>query len=71
VGWSPAPGWAVIGKVERSLAWLLADRRLVACDEGRADILTALLHLDWVLIGAGKLRPRCVTRLAALECPQL
>jgi transposase len=32
-------------KVERSLAWLLANRRLTVRYERRADIVTALLHL--------------------------
>jgi transposase len=32
-------------KVERSLAWLLANRRLTVRYERRADILTAFLHL--------------------------
>jgi hypothetical protein len=31
--------------VERSLAWLLANRCLTVRDERRADILTAFLHL--------------------------
>jgi len=31
--------------VERSLAWLLANRRLMVRYERRADILTAFLHL--------------------------
>jgi transposase len=32
-------------KVERSLAWLLANRRLTVRYERRADLLTAFLHL--------------------------
>jgi transposase len=32
-------------KVERSLAWLLANRRLTVRYERRADILTAFLRL--------------------------
>jgi transposase len=44
-------------KVERSLAWLLANRRLTVRYERRADILTAFLHLACALICAGKLRP--------------
>jgi transposase len=42
-------------KVERSLAWLLANRRLTIRYERRADILTAFLHLACVLICARKL----------------
>jgi transposase len=44
-------------KVERSLAWLLANRRLTVRYERHADILTAFLHLACALICAGKLRP--------------
>jgi IS5 family transposase len=44
-------------KVERSLAWLLANRRLTVRDERRADILTALLQLACALICVRKLRP--------------
>jgi hypothetical protein len=44
-------------KVERSLAWLLANRRLTIRYERRADILTAFLHLACALICARKLRP--------------
>ena len=44
-------------KVERSLAWLLANRRLTVRYERRADILTAFLLLACALICAGKLRP--------------
>jgi transposase len=44
-------------KVERSLAWLLANRRLTVRYEGRADILTAFLHLACALICARKLPP--------------
>jgi hypothetical protein len=42
--------------VERSLAWLLANRRLVVRYERRADILTAFLHLACALICARKLQ---------------
>jgi hypothetical protein len=42
--------------VERSLAWLLANRRLQVRYEGRADLLTAFLHLAWALICARKLQ---------------
>jgi transposase len=44
-------------KVERSLAWLLANRRLTVRYERRADIVTALLHLACALICARKLQP--------------
>jgi transposase len=44
-------------KVERSLAWLLANRRLTVRYERRADILTAFLHLACALTCARKLRP--------------
>ena len=44
-------------KVERSLAWLLANRRLTVRYERRADILLAFLHLACVPICAYKLRP--------------
>jgi transposase len=44
-------------KVERSLAWLLANRRLTVRYERRADILTALLRLACALICARKLQP--------------
>jgi transposase len=44
-------------KVERSLAWLLANRRLTVRYERHADILTAFLHLACALTCAGKLRP--------------
>ena len=44
-------------KVERSLAWLLANRRLTVRYERRADILTAFLHLACALICARKLTP--------------
>jgi len=44
-------------KVERSLAWLLANRRLTVRYERRADILTAFLHLACVLICARRLCP--------------
>jgi transposase len=42
-------------KVERSLAWLLANRRLTVRYEHRADLLTAFLHLACALICARKL----------------
>ena len=48
-------------KVERSLAWLLANRRLTVRYERRADILTALLRLACALICARKLQPLCAT----------
>jgi transposase len=44
-------------KVERSLAWLLANRRLTVRYERRADILTAFLHLACALICTRRLRP--------------
>jgi IS5 family transposase len=44
-------------KVERSLAWLLANRRLTVRYERRADVLTAFLHLACALICARKLQP--------------
>ena len=44
-------------KVERSLAWLLANRWLTVRYERRADLLTALLHLACALICAHKLQP--------------
>jgi transposase len=44
-------------KVERSLAWLLANRRLTIRYERRADILQAFLHLACALICARKLPP--------------
>jgi hypothetical protein len=43
--------------VERSLAWLLANRRLTVSYEHRADILSAFLHLACALICARKLQP--------------
>jgi transposase len=43
-------------KVERSLAWLLANRRLTIRCERRADILTAFFHLACALICARKLQ---------------
>jgi hypothetical protein len=43
--------------VERSLAWLLANRRLTVRYERRADILTGFLHLACALICARKLKP--------------
>jgi hypothetical protein len=48
-------------KVERSLAWLLANRRLTVRYERRADILTALLRLACALIWVRKLRPLSTT----------
>jgi transposase len=42
-------------KVERSLAWLVANRRLTVRYERRADILQAFLHLSCALICAHKL----------------
>jgi transposase len=44
-------------KVERSLAWLLANRRLTVRYERHADILTAFLHLACALICTRRLRP--------------
>jgi len=44
-------------KVERSLAWLLANRRLTVRYERRPDILTAFLHLACALICARRLQP--------------
>ena len=44
-------------KVERSLAWLLANRRLTVRCERRADLLEAFLHLGCALICARKLQP--------------
>ena len=44
-------------KVERSLAWLLANRCLTVRYERRADILTVLLQLACALIWVRKLRP--------------
>ena len=44
-------------KVERSLAWLLANRRLTVRYERRADILQAFLQLACALICARKLPP--------------
>ena len=58
MGWSPTPGWAATPwKVERSLAWLLANRRLTVRYERRADLLTAFLQLACALICARKLPP--------------
>ena len=37
-------------KVERSLAWLLANRRLTVRYERRADILQAFLHLACTML---------------------
>jgi hypothetical protein len=44
-------------KVERSLAWLVANRRLGVRSARRADILTALLQLACALVWVRKLRP--------------
>jgi IS5 family transposase len=44
-------------KVERSLAWLLGNRRLTVRYERRADLLQAFLHLACALICARKLHP--------------
>jgi transposase len=44
-------------KVERSLAWLLANRRLTVRYDRRADILTGFLHLACALICARRLQP--------------
>jgi len=44
-------------KAERSLAWLLANRRLTVRYERRADILQAFLHLACALTSARKLHP--------------
>ena len=44
-------------KVERSLAWLLANRRLTVRYERRSDLLPAFLHLACALICARKLQP--------------
>jgi transposase len=43
--------------VERSLAWLLANRRLTVRDERRADILQGFLHLACALICLRRLQP--------------
>jgi IS5 family transposase len=42
-------------KVERSLAWLLANRHLTVRYERRADLLTAFLHLACALLCARRL----------------
>jgi transposase len=44
-------------KVERSLAWLLANRRLTVRYKRRAEIPTAFLRLGCALICARKLHP--------------
>jgi len=44
-------------KVERSLAWLLANRRLTVRYERRADLVEAFLQPACALICARKLRP--------------
>jgi transposase len=46
-------------KVERSLAWLLTNRRLTVRYERRADLLTGFLHLACALI--------CVHRLGRVN----
>ena len=46
-------------KVERSLAWLLANRRLTVRYERRADILIAFLHLACALV--------CIRRLSLVS----
>jgi IS5 family transposase len=43
-------------KVERSLAWLLANRRLTVRYERRGDLLQAFLHLACALLCARRLR---------------
>jgi len=43
-------------KMERSLAWLPADRRLTVHYERRADILLAFLHLACALLLRRKLQ---------------
>jgi hypothetical protein len=45
-------------KVKRSLAWLLANRRLTVRYERRADILQAFLHLACAQSDSGPLRVR-------------
>ena len=44
-------------KVERSLAWLVANRRLTVRYERRADILQGFLHLACALICTHRLQP--------------
>jgi transposase len=44
-------------RVERSIAWLVSNRRLATRYERRADMLTGLLHLACALICAKKLKP--------------
>jgi hypothetical protein len=44
-------------RVERSIAWLVSNRRLGTRYERRADILTGLLHLACALICVKKLKP--------------
>jgi IS5 family transposase len=44
-------------RVERSLAWLLANRHLTVRYERRADILQAFLHLACAMICLRKLQP--------------
>jgi transposase len=55
-------------KVERSLAWLLANRRLTVRYERRVDILRAFPHLACALICAGKLNPIVKPRLPWSIC---
>lgn len=43
-GWVHDPAGPPPVEVERSLAWLLANRRLTVRYESRADILQAFLH---------------------------
>ena len=44
-------------KVERSLAWLLANRRLTVRYERRANLLQGFLHLAGALSCAPRLHP--------------
>ena len=44
-------------KVERSLAWLLANRRLTVRYERRANLLQGFLHLAGALICGRRLHP--------------
>jgi transposase len=55
-------------EVERSLAWLLANRRLIVRYERRADILQACLHLACALICARRLQS-VNTSLVSMERP--
>jgi IS4 transposase len=56
--------------VERSLAWLVANRRLTVRDERRAEILTAFLHLACALIGARQ-APIALNHFQAAASPRL